>query len=233
MPNKKGKLIVIEGTDGSGKGTQTKKLVSTLRDYGIPFTQYSFPNYGQPGSELVQHYLNGKLGTTEEVSAYQGSILYAADRLFSAKSMREDIEAGKIVICDRYVTSNLVHQSSKIDDLGELEEYIAWIEDLEYNKLNLPKPDLVLFLDMPWEVSYRLIEEKAQREYIEEGKGNRDMHEGDKNHLKFAYKRACYLADINDSWKVISCSEDGVEPLPKEIISEDIWDTIRKEFGIV
>ena len=149
-----GKLIVFEGTDGSGKATQARILAERLRSAGVPFQEIDFPRYGNPFAEPARLYLNGALGARpEDVSACAASTLYAIDRYASYK---EDwgaaYEAGRLILANRYTTSNAVHQASKLP-AEEREGFLDWLFDLEYNRLGLPRPDLVLYLDLPTEIS--------------------------------------------------------------------------------
>ena len=158
----KGKLIVIEGTDSSGKETQTKKLFEKLQSLNKNVKKISFPNYESPACEPVKMYLAGNFGTdAEKLNPYPISTMYAIDRYASFK-----MEWGKfykndgIIITDRYTTSNMVHQASKILDKDQKIEYLSWLEDLEYNKMELPKPDMVIFLNMPTDMAIKLMENR-------------------------------------------------------------------------
>ena len=145
-----GKLIVFEGTDGSGKATQAHMMCRHLRDSGIAYQEIDFPRYGNPFAEPANLYLHGALGSRpEDVNAYAASTLYAVDRF---ASYRQDwgafYERGGVIVANRYTTSNAVHQASKLPET-ERQEFLSWLFDLEYRRLGLPKPDLVIYLDMP------------------------------------------------------------------------------------
>lgn len=156
-----GKLIVIEGLDGSGKSTQLELLAKNLKENGVEAKTISFPDYAEKSSTLVKMYLNGEFGDKPgDVNAYAASLFYAVDRFASFTCHWKDYyEAGGTVIAGRYVTSNAVHQTAKLPR-EDWEEYLSWLYSLEYGKVGIPKPDLVIFLDMPNELSMRLMEKR-------------------------------------------------------------------------
>src|SRR5580698_5506947 len=137
-----GKFIVIEGTDGSGKGEQTIRLVKRLKDSGMAVAPFDFPRYAEPSAWFVSRYLNGKFGTITEVGPKTASLFYALDRYAAAPDIRAALAAGTIAVSNRYVGSNLGHQGSKFDDPAERQEYFKWNYDLEYVINGIPKPDL-------------------------------------------------------------------------------------------
>ena len=175
-------LVVLEGLDGSGKGTQTGLLRQGLEDRGIPVRQVTFPDYQSPSSALVKMYLGGEFGTDpEDVNAWAASTFYAVDRYASyQKDWKKDYQAGTLILCDRYATSNLVYQMGKLPR-EQWGQYLAWVEDLEYGKLGIPRPDAVLYLDMPIEISQKLLLSRYQGD-----SGKKDIHE---SHLEFL--RSC------------------------------------------
>ena len=200
-------LIVLEGVDASGKATQTKRLCERLTQEGKNIMKITFPDYDSPSSAPVKMYLSGELGeTADSINAYAASALFAVDRFCSyRKNWKEFLDKGGYVIADRYVTSNFIHQASKIDDLKMRDEYLDFQSDFEYNKIGLPKPDAVLFLDVPPEVSLKLI---AQRENKFDNEASHDIHERDPQHLHKSYASAVYVADKFNFIK-ISCTKDG------------------------
>jgi len=212
----KGKLIVIEGLDGSGKSTQMELLPAALKEQGIDVRSIAFPDYNDPSSTLVKMYLAGDFGTTAgDVNAYAASIFYAADRYASFKRYwKEYYEDGGIILCGRYVSSNAVHQTAKLP-VEQWGEYIDWLYDLEYNRIKIPKPDLVIFLDMPTIVSAKLL---LQRYCGDESK--KDVHERDTQYLESCRRAAVFAAKHSD-WHIISCAENG-EPLFIKVILEKI-----------
>ena len=208
-------LIVIEGLDGSGKGTQTQRLYEHLQQMG-EVRRISFPDYESPSSSLVKMYLNGEFGEKpEDVNAYAASAFYAVDRYASfRKKWREEYLRGVLFLADRYTTSNIVYQLTKLPE-EEWESYIRWVEEFEYGKLELPRPDLVLYLDMPPEVSQKLL---SGRYHGDESK--KDIHERNRQFLEHCWKSALYAAGLLN-WKVIPCAENG-EPRTIEEIESDI-----------
>lgn len=218
-----GKLIVIEGVDSSGKATQTKLLCERLLREGKQVRQVSFPDYESEFSVPVKRYLAGDLGKNpEDVNAYAASVFYAIDRYASFRQKwREFYENGGIVIADRYVTSNLVHQASKIE--GDKTDFIRWLSDLEYNKLELPVPNTVLFLDMPPQYARMLMKNRANKIT---GKQQKDIHESNTEYLDRAYQNATEIAKLC-GWKVLSCvRENAVRSI--EEIHEEIYSVVKK-----
>ncbi len=211
-----GKLIVIEGLDGGGKSTQTKLLEEKLGSMGEAFTHVKFPDYNSPSSALVKMYLAGEFGDAAAAgNAYAVGTFYAVDRYASYEMhWKKDYESGKLIIADRYTTANLIYQLGKLPE-ERWEEYIAWVEDFEYGKLMLPKPDLILFLDMPIDVSQRLLSERYAGD-----ESKKDIHEADVAFLKRSYKSALFSAK-KQGWKIISCAESG-SPRSIEDIHADI-----------
>ncbi len=211
-----GKLIVIEGLDGSGKATQTGLLCSRLDAEGREFCRISFPDYKEPSSALVKLYLEGKLGALDQVNAYGASLFYAVDRYASYLAhWKADYQAGKLVVADRYATSNVAHQMSKLPR-EEWDEYLRWLEDTEYVRVGIPRPDRVIYLDMDPEVSRKLL---SQRYGGDESK--RDIHEANFAYLESCRRAALYGAE-RLGWQVIPCSGEG-EPFPPEEIAARVW----------
>lgn len=220
-----GKLIVIEGTDSSGKETQTKRLFEKLEEKGLKVKKISFPNYDSPACEPVKMYLSGAFGEDAmKVNPYPVSTMYAIDRYASFKTDWEKFynEDG-IIVTDRYVTSNMVHQASKIKDLDEKKQYLNWLEDLEYEKMGIPRPDLVIFLNMPTDMAVKLMAERKNKITGEEKK---DIHERDKEYLKESHANACKIANTYN-WKEIKCS-DGERIKTIEEIGEEVFSLVEK-----
>ena len=197
-----GKLYVIEGVDGSGKATQTELLYQALLAQGKTVRKVSFPDYDSPASGPVKMYLNGEFGTDpQDVNAFAASIFFAVDRFASfRKDWKTFYDEGGIIIADRYVTSNLVHQAGKIADAAEKERYIHWLNELEYGIFGLPKPDCVIFLDMPPAYSLKL---RQERNELKQGL-TQDIHEADQTYLQNAYDNAIGIAK-HQAWHTISC----------------------------
>ena len=210
------KIIVIEGLDGSGKATQTALLAEKLVKKGIKVRQLEFPDYESPASSLVKMYLGGEFGSKpEDVNAYCASAFYAVDRAASfLKDWKEDYKSGTLFLCDRYCTSNIIYQMSKVAD-GDRDAFIEWQDDFEYVKLGLPKPDMVIYLDVSPDVSQGLMEKRYGGDL-----SKKDLHESNLGFLLNCRNSALYAAE-KCGWKVIDCCENG-EIKPIERISEEI-----------
>lgn len=217
-----GKLFVIDGTDGSGKQTQFKKLQERLTKEGIDYKTVSFPNYDSPSSSLVKMYLAGEFGeNAKQVSPYIASTFYAADRYATfKKELEEYYNNGGTILADRYTTANMIHQAGKIQDKNERKKLLDWIWDFEFNLYGLPVPSEVFLLKMPPEVSIGLMKDRENKFTHEAAK---DIHERDKNHLIDAYNAACDVAK-DYGWFTIECVKDG-----KIRTIEDIHEEIYKE----
>ena len=214
-------LIVLDGLDGSGKSTQLDRLDAYFGREGIPYKQISFPDYNEPSSALVKQYLSGEFGTTASaVNAYAASSFYAVDRYASYKKFwQKDYENGALILAARYTTSNAIHQMSKLPR-DEWDAYLAWLEHYEYTLLGLPKPDRVLFLDMPTDVSQKLLMARYEGD-----SAKRDIHERDLQYLLACRECALYAAD-RLGWSVITCAENG-EPLPVETITDRLIEAMK------
>ena len=210
-----GKLIVIEGLDGSGKSTQLSLLPDRLSANGIDCRTVSFPDYESDSSALVKMYLSGKFGTKpSDVNPYAASAFYTVDRYASYKSVwGEYYNAGGTVVSGRYTTSNAVHQTSKLPE-SEWKAFLDWLYDFEYGKIAIPKPDKVIFLDMPVGVSQKLLDRRYS------AGGGKDIHESDTEYLENCRKAAVFTADYS-GWSIIPCAAGG-EPRTVEEISKDI-----------
>jgi dTMP kinase len=219
-----GKFIVIDGTDGSGKATQTKLLVEKLEQNNYPVKMIDFPQYGQKSAGLVEEYLNGKFGQALEVGPYRASIFYACDRYAAAPQIKDWLNQGNIVISNRYVSSNMGHQAGKIKDETERDKFLDWLFHLEFNIFEIPKPDLNILLYLPPEIGQALVDKKGSRDYV--GGQKRDIHEADIQHLLDAAQAYKYVAD-KYNWLTINCAPDN-NLLPIETIHELLWQEILK-----
>ena len=217
-----GKMIVIEGLDASGKGTQTELLAKNLQEAGVDTFVISLPNYADRSSELVKMYLEGEMGTKpSDVNAFAASTFYAVDRYASFKKFwNREYESGKVIIANRYTTSNASHQMTKLPK-EQWDFYLDWLFDFEYNKLEIPKPDLVIFLEMPVEVSQRLLKKRYDND-----ESKKDVHERDVEYLNACHEAASY-ASKKLGWSIIECSENG-EPKSIEEISKAVYDCAIK-----
>lgn len=220
-----GKIIVIEGTDSSGKETQTKLLYERIKKLYDKTIKISFPNYESPACEPVKMYLAGEFGKdATRINPYPVSTMYAIDRYASFKQNWEKFYRDDyIIITDRYVTSNMIHQASKIEDKEEKDEYLKWLEDLEYEKIEIPRPDEIIFLKMPIEKAKVLMEERKNKITGDEKK---DIHEQNEEYLKKSYDNACSVSK-KYCWTEIECVEDN-EIKSIERINDEIFDRVKR-----
>lgn len=219
------KFIVLEGLDGSGKGTQTALLKEYLEKQGKRVRVIDFPDYASEGCTLVKMYLDGKLGDDpDDTNAYAASMFFAADRYVSyVTSWRSDyLDPDTYVIANRYTTANAYHQLSKMPE-EEWDAFLGWLWNFEFSKLGLPAPDLVLLLDMPESVSSALVRRRS------ESTGQKlDIHEKDKEYLLRCRRAASYTAE-KCGWRVIPCAAEGAEePDSREVIAERIVKAVSK-----
>jgi len=217
-----GKLIVIEGLDGSGKSTQLELLKANLEKLNIDCKSVSFPDYENPSSTLVKMYLGGEFGKKpDDVNAYAASVFYTVDRYASYKSVwGEYYYNGGTVVSGRYTTSNAVHQASKLEE-SRWEDFLSWLYDFEYNKIGIPKPDKVIFLDMPIEVSQKLLSKRYEGD-----NSKKDIHESDTEYLDRCRKAALFTANYS-GWEIIPCSENN-EARTIEEIANDVLNSVLK-----
>lgn len=210
------KFIVIEGLDGSGKATQTKILFDKISATGKTVKKIEFPDYANESSALVKMYLGGEFGSNpNDVNAYAASAFYAVDRVASfLKFWKKDYESDSVILSDRYATSNIIYQMSKLDK-ADWDSFIEWQEDFEYNKLAVPKPDKIIYLDVEPEVSQKLINKRYEGD-----ESKKDLHEKNFAFLLECRKSALYAAK-KCGWIVINCCENG-EIKPIEVIAAEI-----------
>jgi len=224
MQNHLGVFIVLEGADGSGKGTQFRLLAERLKAVGHEVAVFDFPRYDEPSSYFVKRYLNGSYGPAGEVSPYTASIFYALDRYETASQINKALAGGKVLLANRYVGSNMAHQGTKFTSLAEQRGFFMWADSLEYQLLGIPRPSLNLYLKVPPEISYELISQKAGRSYTAK---KRDEHEADIEHIKkagAAYELLCKL--FPKDFKEIICTKNG-QILSIIEINDLIWGTIK------
>ena len=217
-----GKLFVIDGTDGSGKQTQLETLKKRLTDEKIDYRTVSFPNYDSPSSSLVKMYLAGEFGTdAKAISPYIASTFYAADRYATyVTQYKEYYENGGIILADRYTTANMVHQAGKIQDKAERKKFLDWLWDFEFNLYGLPVPAEVFFLNMPPDISNKLIDNRAKKD-----NRKKDIHEQDKNYLEKCHEVYQEMANRYD-WDIVECAKDNQLRTIEEI-HEDVWQKIQ------
>ena len=216
-----GKLIVIEGTDGSGKSTQFRLLSERLNQEGVSFKHLVFPRYSEESSALIRMYLGGQFGTRpSDVNAYAASSFYAVDRYASYKMDWGDwYENDGLILSDRYTTSNAVHQASKEPE-DKRKEFLSWLYDFEYNKLGLPQPDLIIYLDVPTDFTEKMMRGR------ESATGTKaDIHEKDMTYLATCRETGRAAAEFY-GWTVINCVKDGQMRTIKDI-HEEIYRHVR------
>ncbi|MBR2079449.1 MAG: deoxynucleoside kinase [Clostridia bacterium] len=218
-----GKIIVIEGLDASGKDTQSRLLQERLNKEGYETYKLDLPYYDDPSSTLVKMYLGGELGDKpSDVNAYAASTFYAVDRYASFKKhWQKEYESDKIIVANRYTTSNASHQMTKLSE-DEWDSYLQWLFEFEYKKMGIPEPDCVIFLDMPVEISQKLLMKRYEGD-----SAKKDVHERDVEYLKACHRAAEY-ASRKLSWNVILCGEN-MEPFSFEYISDKVYDCVKKE----
>lgn len=224
MNDQKGTFIVLEGTDGSGKGTQFKLLAEQLQADGHDVALFDFPRYSEPSSYFVKQYLNGNYGSGEEVGPYTGSLFYALDRYDTAEAIRQAIQQGKVVLANRFTASNMAHQGTKFRSVEERRGYFIWLDNLEYEMLRIPRPDLNIVLRVDADIAQQLVDRKAKRDYTDK---QRDLHEADLDHLRRAvevYDDLCQL--FPKDFTRIDCVRGG------QLLSiEDINKLVRTKIG--
>ncbi len=215
-----GIFIDLEGLDGSGKTTQTELICKRLEQDNIDYRRIKLPDYDSDSSILVRKYLAGDFGKNAgDVNAYAASVLYAADRFASyTEKWGEDYKSGKLIFADRYTPANALYQMTKLDK-SEWDPFLQWLFDFEYNKIGIPEPDKVIFLDMPVEVSQKLM---TARYGGDESK--KDVHEANVEFLNACREAALYAAD-KYGWNVINCAENG-EPLSIESINDKVYELV-------
>lgn len=218
-----GKLIIIEGLDGSGKSTQVALLEKYFNDINVSYKKIKLPDYDSPSSTLVNMYLSGEFGkNANDVNAYAAGAFYAVDRFASFRlNWKKDYDNDILILADRYATSNSIYQMEKIEE-SKWDEYLDWSADFEYNKIGIPKPDLVIYLDMPIKISQRLMTSRYNGD-----EGKKDVHEANVEFLNKCRNSALYAAKKQD-WKVVECS-DGANPLPIDVIHNKIIEIVKEE----
>ncbi len=213
---KKGKFIVLEGTDGSGKATQLKLLADFLKTQGYKVKQIHFPQYYTSFfGELAGRFLQGEFGGIAGVSPYLASLTYAGDRFEAKERIRGWLDQGRFVISDRYVGSNMAHQTAKLPEKEQL-KFLRFLEKMEYEVFEIPKEDIVIFLSVPMNIGQKLIDNKGKRKYL--GGKKRDIHEADLSHQKKSSEAYLRLTKRYPYWvKIDCCDRRGNLQKPEEI----------------
>jgi dTMP kinase len=225
---KKGKFIVIDGIDGSGKATQVGLLKQRLEKEKVKVKTIDFPRYyNNFFGKLIGEYLSGAYGDFSTMDPRVASVLYAADRFESSKEIRKWIDEGYVVIADRYVSANQIHQAGKIDNPRLRGQFLKWLELMEYSVFKIPRPDIVIYLDVPYEVSKEWLQRKVlgrKKKYL---KGRKDVAEDNLLYLKNSRNSALNLAKQNKDWTKIQCCEGMVCMLP-EGVHEKVFEVLQK-----
>lgn len=214
-----GKLIVFEGGDGSGKGTQSHLLTEYLSDHNIPHSYLDFPQYDSFYGKIVAQFLRGEFGKLEEVSPYLAALTFALDRYAVKEDILKKLSGGDIIVANRYVTSNIAHQGSKFSSITERDTFITWVEDLEYGYHGLPHEDLVIYLRLPSEVSADLTKQKGERGYLGDKK---DIQEENHEYRNITHDMYTTMAERSDHWVIIDCMKHGTIRSKEDIHQEVI-----------
>ena len=212
-----GRLIVIDGTDGSGKATQSGILVARLVGEGYTVRCVDFPRHGHPSSWFVDEYLAGAFGSLADVEPHAAALFFALDRFAHRAELRSALEEGAILVLDRYVSANIGHQGGKFADPVERKAFVDWMEHVEYELLHLPRPDLQLFLHLP--VAIGIATMGATRD-------TQDLHESDTAHLHVAEAAFLEAAATRPNWRVVPCLAEDGSRLAREAVSADIWNAV-------
>jgi len=223
IKNRKGKLIVLEGGDGSGKATQSQLLVEELKNRGHRVKYMDFPRYYRSfHGKVVGRFLNGEFGTLDTVNPYLASLAYALDRASAKGEMDEWLEHGGTLVCNRYATSSMAHQAAKLPDTKK-QEFIDWLDEMEYKVHKIPREDIVIYLFVPWKIGYELTLKKDARTYVN---GKTDIAEKDLTHRKLTETMYLTLAKQRKNWIVIKCVDQKGALRSKDDIHKEIVETL-------
>jgi len=221
----KGKLIVIDGPDGSGKGTQTDLLIQRMRTEGYVCSKIDFPQYGEKSAGLIENYLNGRYGDPHALNPYIASFFYTMDRYDASFEFKKLLDQGEIVISNRYVSSNMGHQGCKFNSKEARKKYFEWLDTYEHGVFKIPRPDLTIILHVPPEYARELLDKKDQRLYIEKGK--KDMLEKNVVHQNRAEQTYLEMCEMFPNYELIECVKDG-ELLSVSEVSDLVWERVKK-----
>lgn len=226
---KKGKLIVLDGTDGSGKATQTKLLLARLKKEGYKVQTLDFPQYEKNFfGAFIGECLAGEHGDFVSTDPYIASTLYAADRFESKNTITRWLQLGVTVILDRYVSSNQIHQGGKITDSKKRKKFLEWLEKMEYEVFGIPRPDGIIYLDVPVDVSQKLLSQEGQkRKKVYLKKGQKDIVENSQKYLSDSRAAALLLVKKQNHFLPVICVQRG-EMLSRENIAEKVWEQAKK-----
>ncbi len=228
----KGKLIVLDGIDGSGKATQVRLLAERLKREGKKVKTIDFPRYEDNFfGQFIGEHLSGIYGDFIKVDPKLASVLYAADRFESSKQIKDWLDSGFMVIADRYASANQIHQGGKISNLKKRKEFLNFLDTMEYSVFKIPKPDLVIYLDVPFEVSKLWLQKKAAQAKKTYLKGRKDVAEENFLHLKNSRNSALLLEKQNKNWEKVLCCK-GLVCLPPEGVHDEVYKIIKNKFKI-
>lgn len=226
---KKGKLIVLDGADGAGKATQTKLLIARLKKEGVKVKTLDFPQYQNNFfGNLIGECLTGVHGNFAALSPYIASTLYAADRFESKKLLESWLQKGYTVVLDRYVSANQIHQGGKITDTKARKKFLAWLDAMEFGVYKLPRPSVIVYLDVPYEISEKLLQgtgATARKSYLK--KGDKDQVENDEKYLRDSRMSAVKMVQASNQWERIVCAKKG-NLLSREAVHELVWEKVKK-----
>lgn len=206
MQNKKGKLIIIDGGDGSGKTVQTSLLINFLKKQKFKVKHFDFPQYDTFYGKIVGKFLRGEFGNIDQVSPYLASLAYALDRSTVKEEIEQYLINGGYIVANRYATSNIAYQGAKFSNIKEREEFNKWVYQLEYKIHRIPKENIVVYLYVPWEIGIELTNKKGGREYLAGNK--KDIHEVDMEYRQRVEQMYLELAKKNKHWVKINCMEN-------------------------
>ncbi|MBP6060922.1 MAG: deoxynucleoside kinase [Candidatus Pacebacteria bacterium] len=226
--NKRGKLIVIDGIDGSGKSTQINLLIRHLRKEGRRVKLIDFPEYySNFFGKFIGHCLSEQYYNFVKVHPKIASVIYAADRFESKNKIEKWLKEGNIVIANRYASANQIHQGGKISNPKKREAFISWLADMEYGVFKIPKPDVVFYLNLPMTVVFRLIKERNKKSVRNYLGSKKDLVEKDKNYMENSHKSALWLSKTQKNWIKIECMQGG-ELNTIENIHQEIYEKVKK-----
>lgn len=222
-----GKLIVIEGIDSSGKTTQLELLKNYFQEMEIPFKVTDFPRYDSFYGEMIGKFLRGEFGPLDEVNPYVISVIYANDRREAREEMQQWLDDGYIILSNRYATSNMAHQVGRVS-MKERESFVNWLEEMEYKIHGIPKEDIVLLMDVPYQTAQKLMGNANREQTYRQGE-KKDIVEKDSVYLEHAQERYLWLADNFKHWIKVQCVDEHLKMLPREEIHEEIKKILAKK----